>query len=37
MQEKKLFAKYTLPGLLDELDVIECFSEPGKAASTRKP
>jgi hypothetical protein len=31
MEEKKLFSKYTLQGLLDELDVIECFSEPGKA------
>lgn len=31
MQKYKLFAKYTLQGLLDELDVIECFCEPGKA------
>lgn len=31
MKEKKLFSKYTMQGLLDELDVIECFSEPGKA------
>ena len=31
MQKKDLFAKYTLTGLLGELDVIECFLEPGKA------
>lgn len=31
MQEKGLYATYTLQGLLDELDVIECFTEPGKA------
>lgn len=31
MEEKKLFSKYTMQGLLDELDIIECFSEPGKA------
>ena len=31
MEEKKLFSKYTMQGLLDELDVIECFSEPEKA------
>ena len=28
---KGLFATYTLHELLDELDVIECFMEPGKA------
>jgi hypothetical protein len=26
-----VFAAYTLHELLDELDVIECFMEPGKA------
>ena len=31
MDEKGLFAKYTMHELLDELDVIECFTEPGKA------
>ena len=31
MEEKRLFATYTLHELLDELDVIECFMEPGKA------
>ncbi|MDD7327570.1 MAG: transposase [Lachnospiraceae bacterium] len=31
MQENDLFSKYTITGLLDELDVIECFTEPGKA------
>ena len=31
MEEKGLFATYTLHELLDELDVIECFMEPGKA------
>lgn len=30
MQKKELFRKFTLQGLLDELDVIECFHEPGK-------
>lgn len=30
MQDKNLFKKYTLQGLLDELDVIECFMTPGK-------
>jgi len=30
MQDKKLFKKYTLQGLLDELDIIECFISPGK-------
>lgn len=30
MIDKKLFGKYTLQGLLDELDVIECFKQPGK-------
>lgn len=29
MQDKGLFKSYTLQGLLDELDVIECFEEPG--------
>ncbi len=31
MEEKGLFAAYTLHELLDELDVIESFMEPGKA------
>lgn len=31
MQKAGLFSKYTIQGLLDELDVIECFTEPGKA------
>lgn len=31
MQKEKLFKKYTLQGLLDELDVIECYTQPGKA------
>ncbi|MCI7468811.1 MAG: hypothetical protein PUG68_07955 [Lachnospiraceae bacterium] len=30
-KENDLFSKYTITGLLDELDVIECFTEPGKA------
>ncbi|MGN8773602.1 hypothetical protein ACTNCK_05750, partial [Candidatus Weimeria sp. HCP3S3_B5] len=30
MQKNELFSKYTLQGLLDELDVIESFTEPGK-------
>lgn len=31
MEEAGLFSKYTMHELLDELDVIECFVEPGKA------
>ncbi len=31
MEEQGLFATYTMHELLDELDVIECFTEPGKA------
>ena len=30
LEENGLFAQYTLHELLDELDVIECFIEPGK-------
>jgi transposase len=30
MQVKGLLKNYTLPGLLDTLDVIECFEQPGK-------
>jgi transposase len=29
MQEKQLFQRYTMQGLLDELDVIECYERPG--------
>lgn len=31
MEDAGLFSKYTMHELLDELDVIECFQEPGKA------
>ena len=31
MEEAGLFSRYTMHELLDELDVIECFKEPGKA------
>lgn len=31
MQEKNLFQRYTMQGLLDELDVIECYQRPGCA------
>ena len=31
MQEKGLFANYTMRQLLDELDVIECYEAPGSA------
>jgi transposase len=31
MERKGLFSKYTMHQLLDELDVIECFTEPGRA------
>lgn len=30
MEETGLFSKYTMNELLDELDVIECFQEPGR-------
>ena len=30
MEEKGLFATYTLHVFLDELNVIECFMEPGR-------
>jgi hypothetical protein len=30
MQVTDLLKKYTLPSLLDKLDVIECFSQPGR-------
>jgi hypothetical protein len=29
MQEKKLFQRYMMQGLLDKLDVIECYERPG--------
>ena len=31
MEDAHLYSKYTMHELLDELDVIECFLEPGKA------
>jgi len=31
MQVQGLLKDYTLPGLLDKLDVIECFEQPGKS------
>jgi transposase len=31
MQVKGLLKDYTLPGILDKLDVIECFEHPGKS------
>ena len=31
MEKAGLFSRYTMHELLDELDVIECFTEPGKA------
>ena len=31
MEDAGLFSRYTMHELLDELDVIECFTEPGKA------
>jgi transposase len=32
MQDKELFGKYTLQGLLDQFDVIESFGRPGRNA-----
>ena len=34
MQDAKLFKDYTLQGVLDELDVIECFEIPGQRLQT---
>ncbi|KUK69658.1 MAG: Transposase IS4 family protein, partial [Methanocalculus sp. 52_23] len=31
MQVAGLLKEYTLPGLLDKLDVIECFEQPGRS------
>ncbi|PHS37062.1 MAG: transposase [Sulfurovum sp.] len=31
MEQNKLLKKYTLQGVLDEIDIIECFTQPGKA------
>lgn len=31
MHEKGLFSNYTLQGLLDKLDVIDCYEQPGCA------
>lgn len=31
MGDKNLFKRYTLQGLLDEVDMIECFTEPGRS------
>jgi hypothetical protein len=31
MQDQNLFKDYTLQGVLDKLDVIECFENPGQA------
>lgn len=31
MEDKGLFSKYTMPELFDELELIECHKEPGKA------
>ena len=30
MQENNLFKDYTMPEVLDELDMIECFELPGQ-------
>jgi hypothetical protein len=30
MQEKHICKKYSITDLLDKLDVIECFEQPGK-------
>lgn len=33
MQDQNLFKDYTLQGVLDRLDVIECFENPGQDLS----
>jgi len=30
MQVTDILKKYTLPGFLDKLDIIECFEQPGR-------
>ena len=35
-EAKKLFGKYTLQGLLDELDIIECLKQPGNVIGKQK-
>lgn len=34
MQDHNLFAKYTMQEFLDELDIIECFGQPGRELRT---
>ena len=36
MIDGQLYSKYTMHELLDELDVIECYLEPGKAPAQGK-
>jgi len=31
-----LYKKYILQGLLDEVDIIECFTQPGKASQVEE-
>jgi len=31
MQDNNLFKNYTMQGLIDEFDVIECFEQPGRS------
>ena len=31
MSEKNLFRHFTIQGLLDEIDLVECYTEPGKS------
>ena len=32
MQDAKLFKKHTMQGILDQIDLIECFEQKGKAS-----
>ena len=36
MDDNNLFKDYTMQEMLDELDIIEYFQEPGKKASLRR-
>jgi len=36
MGDKNLFKRYTLQGLLDEVDMIECFTEPGEVLQKQR-
>lgn len=36
MSENNLFKQYTIQGLLDKVDLVECYTEPGKSLTVGK-